>query len=382
MKLRRLLILVLFSFSAVNIFPQNAAFNSVVVHGIKEIYNLQFTSADKIFNNIIESYPNKPQGKFFLAMIDWWKILVDPDNESYDEIFYKKLDKVINQCDDILDKNPDNEDALFFKGGAIGFRGRLRAFRDSWFKAANDGREALPLVEKAWKLDPKNVDVQLGFGIYNYYAAVIPNDYPLIKPLMIFFPPGNKEKGIEQLKNVAWNGLYAKYEARYFLMTLYFNYEKDQDKAGKWAKMLTTDFPDNPVFERWSGRIAVKKGNYFAADSIFRDVLKKADKNYFGYNNPNARREADYYIAFKAKMVGDLTTAKNYFEQCAKYSQITDKKGASGFMINSYLYLGNIDDALGNRNEAIGYYKKLLNLNEFGNSHKLAEKYLKQPYKQ
>lgn len=381
MKLRRLFIIVLFSFFAVKAFPQKTAFDSTVVSGIKEIYNLQFTGADTIFDNIIALYPNKPQGKFFLAMIDWWKILVDPDNESYDDIFYKKIEGVINQCDNILDKNPDNEDALFFKGGAIGFRGRLRAFRDSWFKAANDGREALPLVEKAWKLDPKNVDVQLGFGIYNYYAAVIPDDYPLIKPLMIFFPPGNKEKGIEQLKNVAWNGLYAKYEARYFLMTLYFNYEKNPYKAEKWAKMLTADFPDNPVFERWSGRIAVKKGDYFAADSIFKDIMKKADKNYYGYNNPNARREAAYYIAFKAKMIGDLATAKNYFEQCVKYSQMVDKKEASGFIINSYLYLGMIDDSQGKRNEAISYYKKLLDLREFGNSHKLAEKYLKQPYK-
>jgi len=379
--LKRLLIIILFPLFFTKAFPQKTAFDSTVIQGIKEIYNLQFSDAQNTFNSIAAKYPDKPQGKFFLAMIDWWKILVNPDNESYDDIFYKKIDAVIDQCDDILDKDPDNEDALFFKGGAIGFRGRLRAFRDSWLKAADDGRIALPIVEKAWKLDHKNVDVQLGFGIYNYYAAVIPDEYPVIKPLMIFFPSGNKEKGIKQLENVAWNGMYAKYEARYFLMTLYFNYEKDPVEADKWAKMLTSDFPDNPVFERWSGRIAVKKGDYFTADSIFKDVLRKADKNYYGYNNPNTRREAAYYIAFKAKMVGDLVTAKNYFNQCVKYSQMIDKKEASGFIINSYLYLGMIDDLQENRNEAITYYKKLLSLREFGNSHKLAEKYLKQPYK-
>ena len=379
--MKKSLIIILLIFFAVKAFPQKTAFDSTVVRGIKEIYNLQFPDAEKTFNNIIAKYPNKPQGRFFLAMIDWWKILVDPDNESYDDIFYQKLDSVIDQCDDLLDKNSNNEDALFFKGGAIGFRGRLRAFRDSWLKAANDGRIALPIVEKAGKLDPKNVDVQLGYGIYNYYASVIPDDYPVIKPLMIFFPPGNKKQGIRQLKNVAWNGLYAKYEAQYFLMTLYFNYEKDPFKAEKWAKMLTMEFPDNPVFERWSGRIEVKKGDYFAADSIFKDIMKKAGKNYYGYNIPNVKREATYYIAFKAKMVNDLTTAKNYFNQCVKYSQMIDKKEASGFIINAYLYLGMIDDMQGNRNEAVGYYKKLLDLREFGNSHKLAEKYLKQPYK-
>ena len=47
---------------------------------------------------------------------------MDPDNESYDDQFYDKLDNVIDQCDDILDKNSENVDALFFKGGAIGFQ--------------------------------------------------------------------------------------------------------------------------------------------------------------------------------------------------------------------------------------------------------------------
>ena len=121
-------------------------------------------------------YPNHPAGRFFIAMIDWWKILLDLDVETYDEQFYQKIEDVIYNCEQILEKNPKNIDALFFKGGAIGFRGRLRAYSESWLKAADDGREALPIVEQASLSDPNNVDVQLGFGIYNYYAEVIPTN--------------------------------------------------------------------------------------------------------------------------------------------------------------------------------------------------------------
>ncbi|MEO8232689.1 MAG: hypothetical protein ABI638_10420, partial [Ignavibacteriota bacterium] len=161
------LLVVLFSFS---IFAQNSDFDARVNDGIKQIYNIKFTEAEKTFRSVIADYPNKPAGRFFLAMIDWWKILLDSDNESYDEIFFQKIEDVIYRCDQILDKNSKDVDALFFKGGAIGFRGRLRAFRESWLKAADDGREALPIVEQAAVLDPNNMDVQLGFGIYNYYA--------------------------------------------------------------------------------------------------------------------------------------------------------------------------------------------------------------------
>ena len=366
----------------IEIYPQGAKFDSVASQGIKQIYDMQFSNAENTFRRLIADYPDHPAGRFFLAMIDWWKILVDPDVESYDDLFFQKLEDVIYQCDDLLEKNPQNVDALFFKGGAIGFRGRLRAFRESWIKAADDGREALPIVERASKLDPGNLDVQLGFGIYNYYASVIPNDFPLLKPLMIFFPKGDKEKGIEQLTNTAMNGRYAKYEARYFLMTLYFTYENDAYRAGEFAKLLNADFPDNPIFERWMGRIAARKGDYPACASVFQDVLIKAGKNYFGYNNKKALREAYYYIAVNERNDKKLDSAKIFFEKCADISRQVDKNEESGFLINSLLFLGMINDVQGNRDKATEIYKKLLDMKDYGNSHTLAKQYLDKPYKE
>ena len=363
---------------AIHSFAQNSDFDSRVNEGIKQIYNIKFTEAERTFRSVMADYPQHPAGRFFIAMIDWWKILLDPDNESYDEIFFQKLEDVIYQCDQLLDKNPKDVDALFFKGGSIGFRGRLRAFRESWLKAADDGREALPIVEEAASLDPNNMDVQLGFGIYNYYAAVIPNENPLIKPLMIFFPDGDKEKGIQQLKNTAFNGKFAKYEARYFLMTLYYRYENNSIIADDYAKLLQEDFPDNPVFEKWRGRIAVRRGDYFLADSVFRNVLLKADKNYFGYKKPNTLREAAYYVGNNFKNNGVLDSAKVFFERCIVESQKIDEEGEeSGFQVNAYLYLAQMAEALNKKEEAIRLYEKILSIRDYGKSHSVAENSLK-----
>lgn len=372
---KTVLIILIFS---IHSFAQNSDFDSRVNEGIKQIYNIKFTEAEKTFRSVMADYPEHPASRFFLAMIDWWKILLDPDNESYDEIFFQKLEDVIYQCDQLLDKNPKDVDALFFKGGSIGFRGRLRAFRESWLKAADDGREALPIVEEAASLDPNNMDVQLGFGIYNYYAEVIPNENPLIKPLMIFFPDGDKEKGIKQLKNTAFNGKFAKYEARYFLMTLYYRYENNATIADDYAKLLLDDFPDNPVFEKWRGRIAVRRGDYFLADSVFRSVLLKADKNYFGYNRPNSLREAAYYVGNNLKNNGQLDSAKIYFDKCITESKKIDKEGEeSGFQVNAILYLARMAETLNKKDEAIKYYEELLNIRDYANSHSIAENSLK-----
>jgi len=369
------LFILLFSVST---FAQNSDFDSRVNEGIKQIYNIKFTEAEKTFRSVMADYPEHPSGRFFLAMIDWWKILLDPDNESYDDIFFQKLEDVIYQCDQLLDKNPKDVDALFFKGGSIGFRGRLRAFRESWLKAADDGREALPIVEEAAALDPNNMDVQLGFGIYNYYAEVIPNENPLIKPLMIFFPDGDKAKGIQQLKNTAFNGKFAKYEARYFLMTLYYRYENNAIAADEFSKMLCDDFPDNPVFEKWRGRIAVKRGDYFLADSVFKDVLAKANKRYFGYSTPNSLREAAYYIGNNFKNSGQLDSAKVYFEKCINESKKIDDEGEeSGFQVNAVLFLAQMAETKKKKDEAIRLEKKLLDMNDYGRSHSIAENSLK-----
>ncbi len=364
-----------------DILAQDTKYDSLVTSGIKQIYDIKFPEAELTFRNLIASYPNKPAGRFFLAMIDWWKILLDPDNESYDDMFLQKLTEVISQCDQLLDKNPNDVDALFFKGGAIGFRGRLRAFRESWLKAADDGREALPIVQRAGQLDPKNVDVQLGYGIYNYYASVLPDKYPMLKPIMLFLPSGDKNKGLIQLGYVSRDGKYAKYEAQYFLMNIYYSYENKPLEAEKYAHLLTNQFPDNPNFERWLGRIYAREGRSDLASLIFTNILQKNKKGLIGYTYPLVKREALYYVGVQFKQIGKLDSAKTYLQQCADISKVIDKKEESGFLVNATLYLGNIYDVQNNRAKAIECYKKVLDMKDFNNAQDLAEQYLKEPYK-
>jgi hypothetical protein len=90
---KSLLIILILS---VNALAQTIDFDSRVNEGIKQIYNIKFTEAEKTFRSVMADYPEHPAGRFFLAMIDWWKILLDQDNESYDEIFSKLEDVFIS----------------------------------------------------------------------------------------------------------------------------------------------------------------------------------------------------------------------------------------------------------------------------------------------
>jgi tetratricopeptide (TPR) repeat protein len=362
------------------VFAQSNKLDSLITKGIHQIYSIDFENAEHTFSLVRKEFPNHPSGKFFDAMIVWWQILLDLRIEVYDDLLRDKLELVIDQCDEILDEDEKNIDALFFKGGALGYRGRLSALRNDWFDAAADGKDALPLVFYAYELDSTNTDVVLGFGIYNYFAEVIPQKFPAVEPLMIFFPEGDKKKGIEQLQFVSENGKYAKYEALYFLMTSYYSIEKDSYKALHYAKTLHDEFPNNPRFESYRGRISIRINDYRSAFEIFSSITDKYNLGYTGYND-RIMREAEYYIGEYYNKNDSLELAETHFLKSEFFSRKVDEDEHSGFLINTLLFLGKLNDSKGLREKAIKYYEEVLDMDEFNESHKKAEKYLETPYK-
>jgi tetratricopeptide (TPR) repeat protein len=350
-----------------------------VRRGIDFVYNFDFDSARAHFKEVVRLQPKHPAGHFFLAMVEWWNILIDIDNESSDERFYRMLDKVISICDERLDENEDDVVALFFKGGSLGFQGRLRANREDWLKAANDGREALPIVQQAYKLEPYNYDVLLGIGIYNYYAAVIPEMYPVVKPLMIFFPSGDKEKGIAQLRQASMKAQYANIEAKYFLMNLLYNNEKLYAEALPLALELRNQYPNNTLFHRYAGRCYASLSMWQEMYDAWNDVLQSCQKGQRGYNSL-AEREAQYFIGLYQMNQGSYSEALKHFYRCDELSRTLDRDRQSGFMVMANLKIGMIYDKQMKRQYALQQYDKVLRWKEYQDSHKQAEQYKKTPF--
>ncbi len=347
--------------------------------GVDHIYNLEFEKADQEFDAVVALRPGHPVGYFFRAMTQWWRILGNFSDESKDDRFHDLLDVVINKCDERLDKNSKDITALFFKGGAVGFRGRLRANRGKWLAAAKDGIVALPIVQKAYELDPNNYDVLLGIGIYNYYAEIVPKDYPFVKPFMLFFPKGDKKKGMEQLKLSAQNSKYARTEAAYFLLQSYFLYEKDYFQAITIAQSLHARYPRNPLFHRYVGRCYVSLGQWSDAYRIFLEVERRYTAKQTGYDAYDAR-EAYYYLGKFHFIAGTFDEALKNFMKCDELSRTVDTEGPSGFMSMANLQIGMIYDIQKKRQLAVNQYQKVLRMKQFENSHADARRYLSTPY--
>ncbi|MEK7748479.1 MAG: hypothetical protein AAB269_00315, partial [Bacteroidota bacterium] len=351
-----------------------------IQRGIDYIYNIELEKADSQFTEVIKLRPDHPVGYFFQAMVHWWRILTNFDDESHDQQFYDMLNVVIDMAEKRLDENSKDVTALFFKGGAVGFRGRLRANRGNWLGAANDGIVALPVVRKAYELDPNNYDVLLGIGIYNYYADIVPDRYPIVKPLMIFFPSGDRKRGLEQLSLASRNSKYAKVEATYFLMQNYFNFEKDYSKALELARQLHAKYPRNSVFHRYLGRCLVSTGLLADANAQFVEIESRFWKKQTGYDAYDGR-EAYYYVGKFDFLSGRLDNALVKLEKCDSLSRKIDKDGPSGFMSLGNLLMGMTYDLQNKREYALQQYRKVLAMKEYENSHVDAKRYTEKPYK-
>jgi len=357
----------------------NPAADAHLQRGIDKIYNMEFEKADQEFAEVVRLQPDHPAGYFFQAMTEWWRILTNFDDESRDKQLIAMLDKVVGICEQRLDQNENDVAALFFKGGAVGFKGRLRANRGAWLLAANDGLVAMPAVRKAYKLEPENFDVLLGIGIYNYYADLVPSQYPVVKPLMIFLPGGDKQKGLEQLELAAQKARYAKTEAMYFLLQTYFIYEKQYVRALEIARELHDKFPQNPVFHRMYGRCYVSTGYWGEAFQIFSEVEKRFRSHQVGYDIYDGR-EAYYYVGRHYFLAGKLEESLQNLYKCDELSRTIDRSGASGFMSMANLTIGMIYDLQKRRGSALAQYQKVLGLKEYENTYKEARRFMEKPY--
>ena len=196
---------------------------------------------------------------------------------------------------------------------------------------------------------------------------------------MLFVPPGDRRKGIEQLTEAAAKGRYARTEAAYFLMQIFYFYEKDYPRSLALALDLNRRYPENMLFHRYLGRSYAALANWSSAGLVFQDIQARVRRGQRGYT-ANAEREAEYYLGVAAMNAGELDSALQHFFRCDELSRSLDSAEASGFMALANLKAGNIYDLQSRRDLALVQYRKVLGLKEYQDSHGSARQFLLAPY--
>jgi Uncharacterized protein conserved in bacteria len=327
---------------------------------LNDLYNFKFDKAEAQFRYLRYKYRWHPLPYFLMGMIEWWKIMPNTKNETYDKTFFAYMDSTILVAENLFKKHPPYKvEAAFFLSAAYGFKGRLYSdeFRKNWRKAATAGKNALDYLEVSKAKQELSPELLFGDALSNYFSVWVPENYPALKPILWFFPKGDKKLGLEQLKEVSYNAFYTRTEAMVWLMRILNNYENDDLRAFQISEYLYQTYPDNPFFHRYYARMLYGMGRYAQAEPVCKNILSRIDSAYTGYE-ANTGRYAAFFLGQIYEARRNYDEAKKYYQLCIRYAEELDVP-ESGYYLYSLIALGEIAEKQGNKKEAEKYFREV-----------------------
>ena len=82
---------------------------------------MQFDEAEKIYNKVIDQFPEQPQGYYRIAQIHFWIFLGTRDPGEY-YVFLKFADLTQQKIDKILDADKNNDRINYMAGNLATFK--------------------------------------------------------------------------------------------------------------------------------------------------------------------------------------------------------------------------------------------------------------------
>jgi hypothetical protein len=326
---------------------------------VNDMYNFKFAQAEREFLWMRYRYPSSPLPTFLLGLSEWWKIQPNIDNTSYDRKFLAYMDTSISLAQSIQRKDKQNIEAAFFLAASHGFKGRLFSERGSWTKAAIEGKSSLTNLQITKQNDTLSPEFLFGVGLFNYYSVWIPDNYKYLRPVMALFPRGDKEKGIKQLKEVAFNAFYTRTEAQLYLARIYANEENQPLKALPLTEYLASTFPDNPYFQRLYARMCYSMGKTAEVEKVSLDIIDKINRQMPGYEETSGRY-ASYYLGYiyRHSYKKDKAKARKYFDLCLQFCD-RNKAFETGYYFYTLQNLMQLSEEEKNIVMGVEYAKKL-----------------------
>ncbi len=339
--------------------------------------DLRFADADVHIAAIAAQHPDHPAVPFLRAQSTWWRILLDLSNSGYDATFERQMTAVVRAADARLRRNRRDFDARFFRSVALGYKARLNVNRSQWWPAAREGKAAYDDVLSVARRDPANPDFGFGRGLYDYYAAVARDDYPVARPLLALFRGGSRERGLAALRVAAERGTFTRTEATYFLAQILYVHEGRAADALIQVQALRRRHPGNAYFAAFEGRLLMSTGQIPEARETFEAIVAQFDAGNAAYTG--LAEQSLYQLARLDLMENEADAALVRLDRVdvltARFSD-----GQSYYRVLGRLRRGMALDLLGRRDEAVAAYEQVLRLRDLSDSHDAARRYLERPY--
>lgn len=337
------------------------------VQAMDHLYNLEFRDAERTCNEVIKMAPGDPRGHFFKAMTYYYRMSFrgGATNDSAFWAFAWHADKVRTVCERLLEKNEHDGKAMFYLGGAVGYKGLAYVNRGESHKAIWDGKKGYDLLEQAVEEDPTNYDAKMGLGLFRHLISKAPE---ALKPVISLAGlTGDRYGGLKMIEEAAAKGTYARQEARRWLAELYLDEDLPQRSVTHLAALKDAYKKNWYFWYRYADVTAyqVRKINeaeaayrYLATMETSKEDLETA--HFIGYVRLGSLDEARERYAEAIKHyehAHELATTKERKEQAT--SMIAWAKRMSANEANDEIQIDRVTNALG-----VGMYHRVVELGD------------------
>lgn len=310
---------------------------------VHNLYNYKFDKADRQFRSLRRRYPNHPMAYFLLGLSTWWKMMPNaPEDTRYDKMYYAYLDTAETKALAMYKADSHNYEACFFLSAAYGFEARLHSERHNWRKATVASKRALDYLHKSREANGLSSEFELGYGLFDYYAVWIGDEYPWLRPVLFFFPKGDTRKGLAELRNTSKTAFYARPEALFFLVLILRDPREHQvAQALAISRELSREYPDNSRFQIDYAKLCFDQGSMKEAEAECLSTLQKNAAGYVGYGALTCRTAAYIMGYINQYYYKNQKAAMDYYQRSIVFSE-TVGMTESGYYIFSNAALAKL----------------------------------------
>ncbi len=247
---------------------------SLLDQGYRQMYNLQFEPAHQTFQEFERQNPGDPMGpvsdaagylfsefnRLHILEVEFFqddrnfeggrRLEADPQTR---QAFEAQLEKATQLAQQILARNPNDENALFAKTLALGLRADYLALIEKRNLAGlSYVKQARTVAQQLLAVHPSYYDAYVAVGVENYLLSLKPA--PLRWALHLGGAQTDKTTGLQDLEIVADKGHYLLPYARLLLAVAAVR-DHDSARARLLLAGLAEEFPQNPLYARELARL-------------------------------------------------------------------------------------------------------------------------------
>jgi tetratricopeptide (TPR) repeat protein len=272
----------------------NPASEALRARAAAHLYNLDHAEAMADFREAVAADPQDAAAYRGLASTLWLSITFTRGNMTVDDYlghvmkpsgptepppaamtaaYRETIDKAIALAKQRIAANPNDADAHYQLGAAVGLRASYTATVDgSVVGAFRAAREAYDEHEKVMALEPRRKDAGLIVGTYRYIVSALA--MPLRWMAYVAGFGGGRERGLRLIEDAAAYGGENQTDARFALILIY-NRERRYSEALAELALLRERYPRNRLVWLESGSTSLRAGRAADAERFLTDGIAR-----------------------------------------------------------------------------------------------------------